>query len=265
MRQLALLEGRREAGDFFFESLISDELTNEEAAERALTLGLRLTNNNLALAFGISHENESKVQLLRTSFERALSAWPHVLGKSQGGASVLALLEVPADFGPDDLERIKQRVEELAAPTELRGFLVTSGSMGKGLAGVRRTRSEAILAYEVGRRMGKTGWIRFQDLPAERLLAQIPQTQQSLDYIETTIGPLESDPELIRTLEVFLEHGGNKVATSKAIPLHRSSLAYRLEKISKILGVPNLDDPDRRLELWLALRLRRIFGTLEAM
>jgi sugar diacid utilization regulator len=263
MRQLAILEGRREAGDYFFESLMSDDLTNEEAAERALTLGLRLTRNNLALAIGISRQSEDKLQLLRTCFERALSPWPHVQGKGQGKADILALLEAPEQFGSDDLERITLRVQELAAPTELPGLLVASGSMGKGLAGVRRTCSEATLAYEVGRRMGRAGVIGFEDLPAERLLAQIPRTPMSMDYIETTIGPLEAEPELIRTLEVFFEHGGNRVATSKAIPLHRSSLAYRLEKICRILDIPDLDDPDRRLELWLALRLRRVFGTLD--
>jgi DNA-binding PucR family transcriptional regulator len=73
-----------------------------------------------------------------------------------------------------------------------------------------------------------------------------------------TVGALDAEPELLETLETFLEHGGNKVATAAAIPLHRSSLAYRLEKISNRLGV-DLDVPETRLELWIALRLRRIF------
>ena len=43
----------------------------------------------------------------------------------------------------------------------------------------------------------------------------------------------------------------------KKLPLHRSSLEYRLEKIAKMLGV-DLTLPERQLELWLALRLRQV-------
>jgi DNA-binding PucR family transcriptional regulator len=94
----------------------------------------------------------------------------------------------------------------------------------------------------------------------ERVLAQIPQTEVINDYLGSTIGALENRPEFITTLETYLEHGGNKVATAAALPMHRSSLVYRLGKISEMLGDLDLDDPERRFELWLALRLRRMVG-----
>jgi purine catabolism regulator len=106
--------------------------------------------------------------------------------------------------------------------------------------------------------MDRHGLVRFEDLKVERVLAQIPMTRLTEDYIAMAVSPLETEPELLKTLETFLEHGGNKVATAAAIPLHRSSLAYRLEKISTLLGV-DIDEPETRLELWIALRLRRIF------
>lgn len=259
MRQMAIIQGRREAGGLFFESLMSDDLSNEEAAERALTLGLRLTRRCTALAIGVTGYSEEQAGILRACCERALSPWPHVMGKGHGGADVGVLVEVPDDFTVEDLEAIVKRVEGLVTGGGLRGMLFGSGSARKGLEGVRRSRSEARIAYEVGRRMNKTGLVRFEDLSVERLLAQIPSTPLSHDYIDMTVGPLEEEPELMRTLEIFLEHGGNKVATASAIPLHRSSLEYRLEKISKLLDIDSLGDPERRLELWLALRLRRIF------
>jgi DNA-binding PucR family transcriptional regulator len=138
--------------------------------------------------------------------------------------------------------------------------LVGSGSALPGLEGVRRSRSEATIAYRTAERIGGTaGLVRFADLGVERLLAQIPATQETHEYVTRMLGPVASDPQLLRTLEVFLERGGNKVAAAAAIPLHRSSLMYRLDKISRLLDI-DLHEPERFLELWLAIRLRRIIG-----
>lgn len=258
MRQVAIIAGRREAGDLFFNSLLSDTLTDEEAIECALTLGLRLTRTCIALAAGISRHKHGDREVLRVCAEKALSAQPHVIGKGHEGADVVALLEVSDPFDEFELEYISNRMTELATRADMPGLLVGVGSPRRGLSGVRRSRSEALIAYQVGSRMCGAGLVRFDDFKVERLLAQIPSSRLSRDYIEMTIGPLDDEPELRRTLEVFLDHGGNKIATAAALPMHRSSLAYRLEKISQLLGVA-LDDPEHRLELWLALRLRRIF------
>ena len=259
MRRVATLAGRREAGDLFFESLLSDDLTDEEAAERALTLGLRLQRECIALAAGIpDHNKQGDREVLRVCVERALSSRPHVIGGGHDGSDVVALLEVSQPFDKFDVEYITNRITELATRAGLSRLLVGAGLPRRGLDGVRRSRSEALIAYQVGKRMSVAGLVHFDDFKVERLLAQIPPSRLSRDYIEMTIGPLGEEPELTRTLEVYLEHGGNKLATAAALPMHRSSLAYRLEKISQLIGV-SLDDPEHRLELWLALRLKRIF------
>lgn len=259
MRRLAIFEGRREAGDLFFSSLMSDELSNEEAAERALTLGLRLTRPCVALVVGVASDRSHDGELLRIAVERAVSPYPHVVGKGMNGADLLVLLEVAEQFEEEALEEITGRIDSLSASSGLEGVLVATGSVRTGLAGVHRSRSEALIAFQVAVRMDKSALVRFEDLKVERILAQIPKSQLSDDYVTMMIGPLREKPELLKTLEVFLEHGGNKVATAGAIPVHRSSLAYRLEKISNLLDV-DLDDPETRLELWLALRLSRIFS-----
>jgi PucR family transcriptional regulator, purine catabolism regulatory protein len=258
MRQMAILEGRREAGDLFFASLMSDQLTNEEAAERALTMGLRLTRPSVALVIGASAGKPEEEEALRVAAERSLSSCPHVAGKGENEGTLLVLVEL-ADQSPEkSIEEITARVSALAESSGVNNVLIGAGSARTGLEGVRRSRSEASLAFHVGARMGRHGLVRFEDLKVERVLAQIPMTQLTEDYIAMAVSPLENEPELLKTLEAFLEHGGNKVATAAAIPLHRSSLAYRLEKISTLLGV-DIDEPETRLELWIALRLRRIF------
>ena len=259
MRQLAILEGRREAGGLFFDSLMSDELSNEEAAERAVTLGLRLTRPNVALVIGARPSTYEDEEPLKVAVERAMSSCPHVVGKTAGEGDLMVLFEPDESNEDASLDHVARRILSLAEKGGLGEPLVGAGSARAGLAGVRRSRSEAFVAFQVARRTCRSGLVRFEDLKVERVLAQIPMSKLSEDYIAMAVGPLEDSPELLRTLESFLEHGGNKVATAAAIPLHRSSLAYRLEKISKLVGA-DLNDPEARLELWVALRLRRIFG-----
>jgi purine catabolism regulator len=258
MRQVAILEGRREAGDLFFASLMSDELTNEEAAERAVTLGLRLTRPCVALVIGAAAGKPEDEEPLRVAAERTISSCPHVVGKAANEGNLVVLFEQAEGSQKTFIEEIAECITSLADRSGVDHVLIGAGSAGTGLQGVRRSRSEALIAFQVGARMSKHGLVRFEDLKVERVLAQIPRTQLSEDYIAMAVGPLDAEPELLKTLESFLEHGGNKVATAAAIPLHRSSLAYRLEKISDLIGV-DLDEPETRLELWVALRLRRIF------
>jgi PucR family transcriptional regulator, purine catabolism regulatory protein len=259
MRQVAILEGRREAGDLFFASLMSDELTNEEAAERALTMGLRLTRSSVALVIGAAAGKPGDEELLRVAAERSVSSCPHVLGKGANEGSLLVLVELADATREKPIEEISARISSLTEGSGVTKVLIGAGSARTGLRGVRRSRSEASIAFQVGARMGRHGLVRFEDLKVEKVLAQIPRTQLSEDYINMVVSPLDAEPELLKTLEAFLEHGGNKAATAAAIPLHRSSLAYRLEKISNRLGV-DLGKPETRLELWIALRLRRIFA-----
>jgi DNA-binding PucR family transcriptional regulator len=42
--------------------------------------------------------------------------------------------------------------------------------------------------------------------------------------------------------------------------VHRNTLIYRLERIQELLGGANLEDPEARLNLQLALKIRAALG-----
>ena len=79
---------------------------------------------------------------------------------------------------------------------------------------------------------------------------------------EQVLAPLDeagpSGPMLLLTLETYLDLGGDNQATAARLNLHRSSLYYRLNRISDLLAVP-LSDGLARLELHLALKTRRAY------
>jgi PucR C-terminal helix-turn-helix domain len=67
----------------------------------------------------------------------------------------------------------------------------------------------------------------------------------------------EGRGELVHTLDVYLGHGGDARKTATTLHLHRSSLYYRLEKISEAVG-GDLHDGDARFELMLSIRLAHL-------
>ena len=69
----------------------------------------------------------------------------------------------------------------------------------------------------------------------------------------------EEQADLFRTLETWLDAGGNGARTARALHIHRSTLNYRLQRIRSICGDP-LSEPAVRLDLQLALKQLRLFG-----
>ncbi|MHB1929422.1 MAG: PucR family transcriptional regulator [Acidimicrobiales bacterium] len=261
LKRLSRLEGRGEAMAYLVRSLLADALGNEDAVERALALGLRLARPCVALVVGpsgrLSDDNrlsDDKQTELRTDLSRALGRVPHALGPD--GDRTVVLLQ--ADDGTAAaLELLAARLLDTVRRHGVGQPVVAVGSVRAGLDGLRRSWSEASIAYQTRGRVPAGGVVHFDDLGAERLLSQIPLTDVTTQYVRATIGPIADDPELLRTLQVYVESGGHKLETAKKLPLHRSSLGYRLDKIARLLDV-DLGVPERQLELWLALRLRQI-------
>lgn len=257
LRRLAVLEGRRQAATLFFSSLMHDTLTNEEAAERALGLGLRLTRPLTAFAVGSGTQviPTPLRESLRRKLNQLLAQIPHVVTADHESHMLLALMEagdLPTDeFFPSLLDGLQETLGGT------RSLVAGVGRPATGLTGVRRSRSEAMMAYSTAVATDRDGLVQFGELGVERLLAQVALEPLAADYVASALGSLGEDPKLLHTLEVYLQNGGNKVATAAAIPLHRSSLMYRLGKLGELLDA-DLNDAEACQELWLALRLRRI-------
>ena len=78
--------------------------------------------------------------------------------------------------------------------------------------------------------------------------------------LDSTLTPLDqagnSANMLIRTLETYLDLGGDAQETAHRLHLHRTTLYYRLSRITEVLQA-DLNDGLTRLELHLALKSRR--------
>ncbi|OLT39859.1 hypothetical protein BJF86_06335 [Serinicoccus sp. CNJ-927] len=63
--------------------------------------------------------------------------------------------------------------------------------------------------------------------------------------------------ELVPTLVAYLDHGGKYADTSTTLTIHRSTLRYRISRITEISG-HDLNDVEAQLNLHLATRARRL-------
>jgi hypothetical protein len=93
--------------------------------------------------------------------------------------------------------------------------------------------------------------------PLAGVLNAVPGTQV-LPYVQRVIGDLISDGrfggQLVDTLYAYLQAGCSPGGAGALLHLHGSSVKYRMRVLRELLG-ERLDDPGKRFELELALRL----------
>ncbi|SMH43892.1 transcriptional regulator, CdaR family [Rathayibacter oskolensis] len=104
------------------------------------------------------------------------------------------------------------------------------------------------------------GFSHHDDLGLLRILDTSDGGVELAAYLETWLGALiahdrDHHPELVRTLTVYLDSGGNYDRTAEALTIHRSTLRYRLGRIRELSG-RDLADPECRFNLHIAVRAR---------
>jgi sugar diacid utilization regulator len=105
---------------------------------------------------------------------------------------------------------------------------------------------------------GGAGVTAFEELGIYRILSSGNGDVEMGRFIREWLGTLldydeEHNSELVRTLSLYLECGGNYDATAEALIIHRSTLRYRLQRIHHVSGL-DLSDVDHRLNLHVATR-----------
>jgi len=118
---------------------------------------------------------------------------------------------------------------------------------------------EALLAARVAAAVPSAGdvasWSR---LGAYRALVQLPPGERCESCLDPRLlRLLEADVELARTVETYLDLGGDAGRTAGQLKVHRATLYYRLNKAQQLTGA-NLRDGGDRLALHLSFKLARL-------
>ena len=83
-------------------------------------------------------------------------------------------------------------------------------------------------------------------------------------FVDSVLGPVltydaKRGTSLMETLEAYFRSGGNLARTKLDLHVHVNTVTQRLERIGRLLG-SEWQEPERRLELQLALRLHRLLS-----
>lgn len=184
---------------------------------------------------------------------RRLSVGYAIAGSSDEGSALVLSLEDPV-VRPRRVAAIAEWVQDGAAEE------VLIGQSGRAtLHSVDQAWREARIALKVARRgYPKRKFASWGELGADRLVAQLPEAARE-NLPKPLAHLIEAEPELARTLETFLDRGGDVRRSAEELALHRSGLYYRLRRIEEVAEL-DLDDGDDRLLAHLALRARGLDG-----
>ena len=130
-----------------------------------------------------------------------------------------------------------------------------------GVQGLAPALARLLETLRTAGRLAHRGWIEHpDDLAVERLM--LADDVLLATIVDRELGPLLEDPrmgdELVRTLRVYFDAGENMRETARRLHLANRTVAYRLERIAKLLGHPL--DGETRQRLVVALLARRILG-----
>lgn len=265
--ELAREEAVRETVDRIQGDLISDLVTGsgnrDELARRASRLGYNLDAARVAIAIRLEAERGQGGP--EAAHRRLLRMPPSPLLGSVSYSQVPAHLEHRRLilFLEGDAESARPAVariaEEIVRAVQTPGTRLAAGISRPhaGPESFRLAHDDAVQALELGRTVAPDRRaVHFDDLGIYRLLLSTSEVELTA-FRDEILGPLvtydrDKGSALVATLDAYLR-SRNASEAAQHLSLHRNSLLYRLRRIREITGA-DLDDPETRLSLHLALR-----------
>ncbi len=105
----------------------------------------------------------------------------------------------------------------------------------------------------------KSEYIHFDDLGIYRIFHLDEMEGELQQFYRDTLEPLviydkEKGSELVKTLQMFFECGGNLKKVSEEMFTHYNTIVYRMQRIKNITGL-NLENPNERLNLQVSFKI----------
>lgn len=171
--------------------------------------------------------------------------------------------------GADGLEYVDASWANLAALKRASSALLarlrhdtgsTAVSIGIGryhptVRGLTRSYDDARAALSLGRRFHGQNQVYCLDSLGIAAFVGISDERTKIDLAAHLLSPLDQEPELLETLDVFFDEDCCPSSSAKRLIIHRNTLSYRLAKIASLTGLdPRHFDDAVQMRLALALR-----------
>lgn len=180
-----------------------------------------------------------------------------------GHGEVVALLPLREAGDPGAL--LERLAGMLRRALGMDGWSAGLGEVARAPLEVRRSGQEARDAARLALlALGPGQVARPSELGIYHLLLVLRDGGELRPFVERELAPLLADRRqglaLVETIETYFACNGNLSEAARQLHLHRNSLIYRLNRARELLG-HDLENPERRLALQLALKGRRVLET----
>jgi purine catabolism regulator len=268
-KEKAIREAQKRVQGSVLERLLMGTIPIDQAMRQLARLGHHPDNHPYAaLVSSWSGESSPSDRRLETLFNEQVSA--------HGNEALVQLLEgcvvvfcgVEGSMGKTIPRALKQLADSVVTRAKMQypaanltiGIGRPVGSLGEW----RSSYQEAIAAQRMAMQWHVYQPLYFGDLGVYRLLSLLMESAELRSFYRETLGELADEryanDEFINTLETFFEEHGNLSQTANKLHVHRNTLLYRMERIAQI-GNFDLDNPETRLAVHLALKIRRLVTT----
>lgn len=274
LKERTALETEHRLKGEFIDELLSASAPLEAVRNRARFLGYDLDRPHRFLILRMDRPlpaaNREMLRLRDELFElvrSAISPWARSALAVERGEGILLLCHT----GPDGLkprqlaQGIQQQVREA-----LRGVTVSIGISRESAAleHLRGAFEECRAALELQGNLGRRGEVvSVEEMGAFELLYAGLGQDPLRAYAQRTLQViLEYDrqhgAQLLPTLYWYLTHECNLRETARAMNISLSGLKYRLQRLREV-GHLDLDNPERRFDLQLALKVLMAGGAIK--
>lgn len=247
-RSVSEAEGRVR-GEFLEDLLSAVDRDPQDLRDRARLLGADLER---PFAIVVAHVDGDRARVSQAA--SFLASVNHGFSAIHDGRLVLML----PDLEPGSAAKI---VSDSISPS-------MEGPLTAGVAGPANGTAAIVAAHAEARRvldsllaLGRTGEVaETSDMGFVGLL--LGERQEVAPFIESVIGPViqydaQRGTHLVGTLEAYFDSGGNIARTRIDLHVHVNTVTQRLARITRLLG-EEWHEPERQLEVQLALRLHRL-------
>jgi sugar diacid utilization regulator len=259
-------------GRLLGELLLAPDSERVQLVSHARTVGLPVDGWHQVLRFELSSSLDEPGSAISADQVEAISAAMLQAVRSEVdakwhstriGGEPLLVHSVDADPGPAAARTAQQAASTALAAARKRfpGIVARCGigAVHRQAEGLRTSATDAKAALAVTRQARPQRDIAAIDaLGLNRMLVEWYASDNTRASVDDLLAPLvELGPaaaeEAIRTLQAYLDHQNSPARAAEVLRVHRQTVHYRLNKITRQLGV-DLADPEQRLALQLACR-----------
>ena len=272
----------------FWDDLVHQRFESQmDAINKAKAFGVDLTCPNIVITISpdpAMHHGNGATLLPGPEFVRLQDDIVLAISKlslSQASRPLVAFpyrqgVSVILPWKGDRENVLSARTEAIRTATELHNYLGKEFSPKTVSVGIGRyyrdpmaiamSYREASQSVILGRSIfGPSSLTHFDSIGIYRIMLHGANHVELKDFMSYQLGMIEAydsghDTDLLTTLEIYLKEGCNAKATADKLFLHVNTVKYRLGRIQHLAGI-DLQDPETRFNLGLALKIRRYLKT----